>query len=139
MAPKRDTASQVAPGSDRHQQLRKTINLGVDALEAIIVALKRGGTCSITCSCSSIKNVAAVMKAADGQISGSLCPGSLLEIIRVLSSLAAVLITDQHSFEAQCATLELLERCDSGSSICGCPALLLPGRLLPGYCQHVAS
>lgn len=127
MAPKRDTASQVAPGSSRREPQRNTLNQGVNALEALTVTLKRSSTCSSTCSCGSIQDIAAAMKAADGEISGSLCPGSLLEIIRVLSSLAAVLITDQHSFAAQRATLELLERCGSGSSICGCPTLLLPG------------
>jgi hypothetical protein len=57
--------------------------------------------CSSTCSCRSIKSIAAAMDAAARERPGGNMAGGVEDVINVLSSLAGVLIEGQHSSEAQ--------------------------------------
>lgn len=109
MAPKRDTASQATQGRGRHQQIHQhldaTSSPEIDALQALTATLQYKNRCYSTCSCSNIKDIAAAMRQLE-RPSGD----GLLQMISVLSSLAAVLIEGQHSCEAQREALGLFDR-----------------------------
>jgi hypothetical protein len=104
MAPKKDTAR----GRGRQQHPGSTSSHELDALKALTATLKRSSTCSSTCSCHTIKDIAAPFKAAQQERPTD--SQSLLSSIHIMGSLAAVLMEGQHSFEAQHEAVELLER-----------------------------
>lgn len=106
MPPKRDTSSRVAQGSGRHQQLDTTTSSPeIAALQALTATLKQNSSCSSTCSCGTVKAIAAALQQQE-RPSGD----GLLQMIDVLSSLAAVLIEGQHSCEAQREAIGLFDR-----------------------------
>jgi hypothetical protein len=109
MAPKRDKATGLTQQRrGRHQQLEIAPSRGISTLKTLTVKLKCSSACSSTCSCHSIKNVAA----AERDRPGGTMVGGFEEVIQVLSSLGAVLIEGQHSCEAQREAMGLFDRCE---------------------------